>query len=99
MNKEPGHPSGKAPNLKTVGFGHSGRPADGGELSLVEVLKRFAFLCYYIAVSRLPLVDVVALFSAAPLFITALARLVLVGGGGTTKGRVCRWWVGPVRGR
>lgn len=44
---------------------------------LRAVFVLFAFLCYYIAVSRLPLVDVVALFSAAPLFITALARLVL----------------------
>ena len=36
-----------------------------------------AFTCYYTAISRLPFVDVVALFSAAPLFITALARPVL----------------------
>ena len=36
-----------------------------------------AFLCFYTAVSRVPLADVVALFGAAPLFITALAGPVL----------------------
>lgn len=36
-----------------------------------------AFTCFYSAVSRLPLADVVALFGAAPLFITALAGPVL----------------------
>jgi drug/metabolite transporter (DMT)-like permease len=36
-----------------------------------------AFLCYYLAVSKLPLVDVVALYGAAPLFITALAGPML----------------------
>ena len=36
-----------------------------------------AFICFYSAVSRLPLADVVAIFGAAPLFITALAGPVL----------------------
>jgi drug/metabolite transporter (DMT)-like permease len=36
-----------------------------------------AFLSYYLAVSRLPLVDVVALYATAPLFITALAGPLL----------------------
>ena len=36
-----------------------------------------AFMCFYAAVSRAPLADAVALFGAAPLFITALAGPVL----------------------
>jgi drug/metabolite transporter (DMT)-like permease len=36
-----------------------------------------AFICFYSAVTRLPLADVVALFTAAPLFITALAGPLL----------------------
>jgi len=36
-----------------------------------------AFICFYTAISRLPLADVAAIFGAAPLFITALAGPVL----------------------
>ena len=59
-------------------YGRSGFATTRPLLHLARAcLTVFAFLSYYIAVSAIPLVSVVALFNAAPLFITALAGPVL----------------------
>ncbi|MBT6276723.1 MAG: DMT family transporter [Chromatiales bacterium] len=59
-------------------YGFAGFRSPNAKLHAVRCsLVLVAFLAYYVAVSSMALVDVVALFSAAPLFITALAGPVL----------------------
>ena len=58
--------------------GRAGFKTSQGKLHAIRCLCVLtAFICFYSAVSRLPLADVVAIFGAAPLFITALAGPVL----------------------